>query len=175
MSAVIDASVLTDAGVSGAWAESVVVVGNLYAPHLVLVEATNVLRRLERPGELSRLETIAAQRDLLRLSIDLLPSSRLPSASGSCGLSWASRVTGFTPAALTYPPNTHVMSAIIALRCEFLDAALREYVSVGDQFPVTLNFSGGLSGYLEEHGLTLERACQGDEALPSPLMVSRWP
>ena len=77
MSAVVDASVLvavtTDGGTSGVWAEGVIADGHLCAPHLVLVEATNVLRRLERARELSRLEATAAQRDLLRLPIDLLP------------------------------------------------------------------------------------------------------
>ncbi len=77
MSAVVDASVLvaatTDAGPGGVWAEAVIAEGNLCAPHLVLVEATNVLRRLERARELSGLEATAAQRDLLRLPIDLFP------------------------------------------------------------------------------------------------------
>ncbi len=77
MSAVVDASVLvavtTDGGTSGVWAEGVIADGHLCAPHLVLVETTNVLRRLERAGELSRLEATAAHRDLLRLPIDLLP------------------------------------------------------------------------------------------------------
>ena len=74
MSAVVDASVLvavtTDAGKRGVWAEGVIAKGNFCAPHLVLVEATNVLRRLERSRELSRLEATAAQRDLLRLPLE---------------------------------------------------------------------------------------------------------
>jgi predicted nucleic acid-binding protein len=77
VSVVVDASVLvavtTDAGASGTWAEGIIADGQLCAPHLVLVEATNVLRRLERARELTRLEATAAQRDLLRLSIDLFP------------------------------------------------------------------------------------------------------
>jgi predicted nucleic acid-binding protein len=77
VSVVVDASVLvavtTDAGASGTWAERIIADGHLCAPHLVLVEATNVLRRLERARELTRLEATAAQRDLLRLSIDLFP------------------------------------------------------------------------------------------------------
>ena len=75
--AVVDASVLVaasaDAGPEGIWAEAVVGAGNLAAPHLVLAEATNVLRRLERVGRLSRLEATAAHRDVLRLDIDLFP------------------------------------------------------------------------------------------------------
>ena len=77
MSAVVDASVLvaatTDAGAEGTWAEQVLGEGNLVAPHLVLVEATNILRRLERSKLLSRLEATAAQRDLLDLDVLLVP------------------------------------------------------------------------------------------------------
>ena len=43
------------------------------APHLVLVEATNILRRLERSKELTHVEAGAAQRDLVRLDLHLLP------------------------------------------------------------------------------------------------------
>ena len=77
MSAVVDASVLvsatTDAGAEGTWAEHVLAEGDVVAPHLVLVEATNILRRLERSKELTRLEATAAQRDLLALDIMLVP------------------------------------------------------------------------------------------------------
>jgi len=49
---VVDASVLAaalvDAGSEGRWAESVIAGGSVVAPELVLVETTNVLRRLER-------------------------------------------------------------------------------------------------------------------------------
>jgi len=77
VSAVVDASVLvaatTYAGAEGTWAEQVLGEGNLVAPHLVLVEATNILRRLERSKLLSRLEATAAQRDLLDLDVLLVP------------------------------------------------------------------------------------------------------
>jgi predicted nucleic acid-binding protein len=46
---------------------------DIVAPHLVLVETTNILRRLARSRELSPLEAAIAQRDLMRLAIDLLP------------------------------------------------------------------------------------------------------
>lgn len=72
---VIDASVLVaatcDAGPEGRWAENVLSEDVLVAPHLVLVEATDVLRRLERSDRLTRLEATAAQRDLMRLDIEL--------------------------------------------------------------------------------------------------------
>lgn len=77
MSAVADASLLvaatSDAGPDGIWAEGIVAGGALVAPHLILAEATNVLRRLEMAGRLSRLESGAAARDLLLLDLDLLP------------------------------------------------------------------------------------------------------
>jgi predicted nucleic acid-binding protein len=76
LSAVVDASVLVaatvDAGPAGVWAEHIVEGGVLFAPHLVLVEANNILRRLERANQLSALEAAAARVDLLRLDIDLV-------------------------------------------------------------------------------------------------------
>lgn len=72
---VVDASALVaalvDSGREGEWAESVVAEGSLAAPELVLVEASNILRRLERAGEISRLEANSAYRDLLRLDTQL--------------------------------------------------------------------------------------------------------
>lgn len=76
MSAVVDASLLvaalTDAGAEGAWAEEILRAGNLIAPHLALVEATNILRRLELANKLSRVEASAANRDLLLLELELV-------------------------------------------------------------------------------------------------------
>ena len=72
---VVDASVLVaalvDSGPEGKWAESVIAEGSLTGPELVLVEVTNVLRRLEQTGEISRLEATSAHRDLLRLDLGL--------------------------------------------------------------------------------------------------------
>jgi hypothetical protein len=52
LSAIIDSSVLVaallDSGPDGAWAESILAEGPLYTPELGFIEATNVLRRLER-------------------------------------------------------------------------------------------------------------------------------
>ncbi|MGB5816836.1 MAG: type II toxin-antitoxin system VapC family toxin [Thermoanaerobaculia bacterium] len=77
MTAVVDASVLVaaaaDAGPEGIWAERLVGNGPLAAPHLVLVEATNILRRLELAQRLTPLEAGSARRDVLHLDIDLLP------------------------------------------------------------------------------------------------------
>ncbi len=77
MSVVVDASVLvaatTDAGPEGVWAEQRLAEGEVVAPHLVLVEATNILRRLEVSKHLTLLEATAAQRDVLSLDILLVP------------------------------------------------------------------------------------------------------
>ena len=77
MSAVVDASLLvaatSDAGAEGQWAEDVVLAGGLVAPHLALVEATNILRRFELEGRLGRKEAGAAARDLLLFDLELVP------------------------------------------------------------------------------------------------------
>ena len=74
---VVDASVivsaLVDSGSDGRWAETGIARGALAGPELVLAEASNILRRLELAGDLSRLEAASAHRDLLRLDIDLHP------------------------------------------------------------------------------------------------------
>ena len=76
MTVVVDASVLVaalvDSGPTGRWAEAVVSENALAAPELVMVEATNILRRLERRGEISRIEANGAMRDLLRRDIELM-------------------------------------------------------------------------------------------------------
>lgn len=77
MSVVFDASVLvaltSDAGAVGRWAEALATRGSLLAPDLALVEATNILRRLERAGKLQHLEAASAARDLRDLPIEWLP------------------------------------------------------------------------------------------------------
>ncbi len=78
MSIVVDASLLiaavVDAGPVGSWAEGIVAGDTpLAAPSLVLAEATNVLRRLEASGRLTRLEATSALEDLLRLELQLFP------------------------------------------------------------------------------------------------------
>jgi predicted nucleic acid-binding protein len=79
VSAVVDASLLvaatSDAGAEGRWAEDVMRAGSLVAPPLALVEATNILRRLELEGRLGRLEAGAAARDLLLFELELVPFS----------------------------------------------------------------------------------------------------
>ena len=74
---VVDASVivstLVDLGREGQWAEAAVADGILIGPELVLVEASNILRRLEQAGEISQQEATNAHGDLLQLDIELFP------------------------------------------------------------------------------------------------------
>ena len=77
MTKAVDASVLVaalvDLGPEGAWSEQTVAEGSLIAPELVLVEASNVLRRLERSREISEIEVALAHENLLRLELELFP------------------------------------------------------------------------------------------------------
>lgn len=77
MNQVVDASVLVaalvDGGNDGLWSEASLGRGGLIAPELVLVEASNVLRRLERAALISRIEANGARSDLLRLDVELFP------------------------------------------------------------------------------------------------------
>lgn len=77
MSVVIDSSAvvaaLVDSGPDGVWAEQIIDAHELYAPELVRVEATNVLRRLEQNKKITGAEANAAQDDLTQLAIELFP------------------------------------------------------------------------------------------------------
>jgi predicted nucleic acid-binding protein len=76
---VVDASLLgaalVDSGKEGRWAETIVAENDAVAPELVLVETSNVLRRLERAHVISTIEATGAQRDLMRLNLELFPFS----------------------------------------------------------------------------------------------------
>ncbi|HEU4619253.1 MAG TPA: type II toxin-antitoxin system VapC family toxin, partial [Gammaproteobacteria bacterium] len=73
----IDASVLiaasVDGGAEGVWAEEVLAEGTLFGPELLMVEASNILRRLERARQITPLEATAAHEDLTRLDVELYP------------------------------------------------------------------------------------------------------
>ena len=81
MSLVVDSSVLVaatvDEGSEGLWAEQTLGHNTLAAPQLVLVEATNILRRLELANQLTLLEASTARQDLLGLDIVLFPFAPL--------------------------------------------------------------------------------------------------
>ncbi len=75
LSAVVDASVLVaaliDSDPHGEWAEGVLAAGSLHAPELARVEATNILRRLERAKEITTAEANGAYEDLMQLNLEL--------------------------------------------------------------------------------------------------------
>ncbi|MFZ0549246.1 MAG: type II toxin-antitoxin system VapC family toxin [Steroidobacteraceae bacterium] len=77
MSVVVDSSVLVAAlvatGPDGIWAENVVERAVLYAPELVQVEATNILRRLQLGKKITVAEANSAYEDLMQLAIELFP------------------------------------------------------------------------------------------------------
>jgi predicted nucleic acid-binding protein len=74
---VVDASVivaaLVDGGSDGEWAESMLADEDLVAPHLMLVEVANTLRRAVHAGDLSADVAALAHGDLVRLRVDLFP------------------------------------------------------------------------------------------------------
>jgi len=74
---VVDASVLVAAlveeGSDRRWAQSTLAEGNLAAPELALVEATDVLRQMEYRQQISRVEATFAHADLLQLDLELYP------------------------------------------------------------------------------------------------------
>lgn len=83
MTIVVDASfvvaALTDPGPDGQWAEELVGSEALAAPHLMLVETANILRRAALAGHLPVAEAGMAHADLLRLRVELftyLPFAR---------------------------------------------------------------------------------------------------
>jgi len=74
---VIDASAvvaaLVDGGQDGRWAESELAAESLAAPHLMPVEAANILRRAVLAGDLSADIAALAHDDLVQLRVDLFP------------------------------------------------------------------------------------------------------
>jgi predicted nucleic acid-binding protein len=74
---VVDASaivaLLVDAGPDGTWAERVLAGEQLVAPHLMPVEAANILRRAAARGDVSADAAALAHADLLSLGVDLYP------------------------------------------------------------------------------------------------------
>lgn len=77
MTVVIDASaavaLLVDAGPAGRWAERLLEREQLVAPHLMVVEVANILRRAAARGEISADAGALAHADLLDLQVDLFP------------------------------------------------------------------------------------------------------
>ena len=79
MTIVVDSSVvvaaLIDRGSVGKWAEGVLMSGPLSAPHLMPVEAANILRRSASAGDISIDVASLAHQDLMSLPVELFPYS----------------------------------------------------------------------------------------------------
>ena len=77
MTLVVDASMvvagLTDSGADGRWAESLLAGDSLAAPHLMPVEAANILRRAALAGDISADVASLAHADLLDLRVEFYP------------------------------------------------------------------------------------------------------
>ena len=77
MTVVIDASTvvaaIVDGGATGRWAEHILARRDLVAPHLMMAEATNALRRAELAREISRDAAALAVRDVVDLPVELYP------------------------------------------------------------------------------------------------------
>lgn len=77
MTLVVDASLvvaaLVDSGPEGTWAEEVLAGDPLAAPHLMPVEAANILRRASLAGDISEDTASLAHADLLALPVELFP------------------------------------------------------------------------------------------------------
>lgn len=68
---------LVDSGPAGTWAEEHLGSGQLVAPHLMPIEATNILRRLAHGGQLSAEAAGLAHADLLDLPVELVGYQQL--------------------------------------------------------------------------------------------------
>ena len=77
MTLVVDASMLVaalvDSGADGRWAEPLLASDSLAAPHLIMAEAANILRRSAVIGAISAEQASLAHADLLDLRVELFP------------------------------------------------------------------------------------------------------
>ena len=77
MSLVVDAgfvvAALADGGTDGRWAQELLSGADLAAPHLMPVEAANVLRRVALAGDISHDAAALAHADLVALRVTLFP------------------------------------------------------------------------------------------------------
>jgi hypothetical protein len=64
---------LTDSGTDGRWAESLLAGDSLAAPHLMPVEAANILRRAALAGDIGADVASLAHSDLLDLRVEFFP------------------------------------------------------------------------------------------------------
>lgn len=83
MTLVLDASTvvaaLVDSGRLGVWAETMLAARPLAAPHLMPLEAANILRRTALAGDVAPEVASLAHEDLLALRVELFPYGPLAS------------------------------------------------------------------------------------------------
>jgi predicted nucleic acid-binding protein len=63
---------LIDDGAPGRWCEDQLLAGDLVAPHLMPIEAANIIRRTEAHKAIDPSDAAAAVRDLRRLDVELV-------------------------------------------------------------------------------------------------------
>ena len=77
MTVVVDSSALVasliDEGADGTWAQGVLSSGPMLGPELVLVESSNIIRRLELAGNVTDSVAAVTHRNLVRLDVRLYP------------------------------------------------------------------------------------------------------
>lgn len=77
MTLAVDASfvvaALIDSGPEGSWADALLDSDALAAPHLMQVEAANIIRRSEAAGQIAADTAALAHADLLELRVELYP------------------------------------------------------------------------------------------------------
>ena len=67
------AAALIDGGADGSWADQLMATDHLAAPHLMLVDVANILRRAVLAGDVSADSAALAHADLLDLRVELFP------------------------------------------------------------------------------------------------------
>jgi predicted nucleic acid-binding protein len=116
---VVDASLvvaaLVDRGSHGTWAEQQLRQGRLAAPHLMPVEAANILQRAAIRGDISQDIASLAHVDLLGLTIDLFPYEP-----------FASRVWQLRPNLTTYDGWYVALAEALDASLATLDAKLAQ-------------------------------------------------
>ena len=129
MTVVVDSSVvvaaLIDQGPVGVWAEVLLVSGSLAAPHVMPVEAANVLRRASMAGDISADVASLAHEDLISLRVELFPY-------GLC----ASRVWELRPNITAYDAWYVALAETLGAKLATLDARLSRAAGTRCEFAV---------------------------------------
>jgi hypothetical protein len=127
MSLVIDAgfvvAALVDSGPVGTWAEELLAHEDLAAPHLMPVEAANVLRRAVSAGDITADTAAMSHADLLSMRVELFSYEPFATRCGSCGG--------------TSRPTTPGMSALVEslnARLATVDVQLTKAIGPGCSF-----------------------------------------